>query len=83
MARSKWRQNTLRVDVIKNVEVIIYKWKSYIMSLLGHDVIYIQVKWYRGLFLPASFFYCFETLLIIKLCSLKVDCKQNQDTEVN
>ena len=53
------------------------------MSLLGHDVIYIQVKWYRGLFLPASFFYCFETHLIIKLFSLKVDCKQNQDTEVN
>ena len=53
------------------------------MSLLGHDVIYIQVKWYHGLFLPASFFYCFETHLIIKLFSLKVDYKQNQDTEVN
>ena len=26
-----------RVDVIINVEIIIYKWKSDIMSLLGHD----------------------------------------------
>ena len=25
------------------------------MSLLGHDVIFIQVRWYRGLFLPAFF----------------------------
>ena len=32
------------------------------MSLLGHDdVIFIQVRWYHGLFLPASFFYCSET----------------------
>ena len=32
------------------------------MSLLGHDdVIFIQVTWGQGLFLPASFFYCFET----------------------
>ena len=25
------------------------------MSLLGHDVIFIQVRWYHGLFLPAFF----------------------------
>ena len=32
------------------------------MSLLGHDdVILIKVTWGQGLFLPASFFYCFET----------------------
>ena len=32
------------------------------MSLLGHDdVIFIQVRWYHGLFLSASFFYGFET----------------------
>ena len=32
------------------------------MSLLGHDdVIFIQVRWYQGLLLPASFFYCFDT----------------------
>ena len=32
------------------------------MSLLGHDdVIFIQLRWYHGLFLPASFFYCYET----------------------
>ena len=32
------------------------------MSLLGHDdVIFIQVRGYHGLFLPASFFYCSKT----------------------
>ena len=32
------------------------------MSLLGHDdVIFIQVRWCQGLFLPTSFFYCYET----------------------
>ena len=32
------------------------------MSRLGHDdVIFIQVRWYHGLFLLASFFYCSET----------------------
>ena len=25
------------------------------MSLLGHDVIFIQVRWYHGLLLPAFF----------------------------
>ena len=34
-----------KVDVIKNVEIIIYKQKSDIMSLLGLDnVIFIQVR---------------------------------------
>ena len=31
------------LDVIKNVEIIIYKQKSDIMSLLGHDDIIFQV----------------------------------------
>ena len=32
------------------------------MSLLGHyDVIFTEVRWCQGLFLPASFFYCYET----------------------
>ena len=48
------------VDVIKNVEVIIYKSKSDIMSLLGHDdVIFIQVRSCHGLFLPTMIFLFF------------------------
>ena len=50
------------------------------MSLLGHgDVIFIQVRWYYGLFLPNSFFLLFrknikcpflikETILDIQKC---------------
>ena len=33
---------------IKNVEIIIYKWKSDIMSLLGHDGVII----YSGMMMP-------------------------------